>query len=86
MLVTVRPMCIETSMTINFVWVKCSLSDVITPEYLLTISFIGLCCIVGAPGKPCCDYKTLQPSAGKTLALGVLPGDLLLFPKMKRKD
>jgi len=44
-----------------------------------------MCCIVGAPGKPCCDYKTLQPSAGKTLALGVLPGDLLLFPKLRKK-
>lgn len=43
-----------------------------------------MCCIVGALGKPGCDYKTLQPSAGKTLAPGALLGDLLLLPELKK--
>lgn len=55
----------------------------ITAEYLLAICFIGMCCIVGALGKPRCDYKTLQPSVGKTFALGAVPGNLLLLPELK---
>lgn len=85
MLVTPKPMCIESSMTINLAWVKGTCRrDVVAPECLLVIRFIGMCCIVGALGKTCWDYEPFQPSVGKTLALGAVPGNLLLLPELKK--
>lgn len=55
----------------------------ITLEYLMVICFIGKRCAVGALGKPHFDYKTLQPSAGKTLALGAVPGNLFVLPELR---
>lgn len=34
-------------------------------------------------GKPHFDSKTLQPRAGKTLALGGVPGNLFVLPELK---
>lgn len=55
----------------------------ITLEYLMVICFIGMCCAVGALGKLCFDRKTLQPRAGKTLALGAVPDNLFVLPGLK---
>lgn len=84
-LLAAKPMCIETNMTINLAWVKCNLHlwDVITLECLMVICFIGMCCAVRALGKPHFDCKTLQPRAGKTLALGAVPGNLFVLPGLK---
>lgn len=86
MLVTAKPTCVETNVTINLAWVKCNLQERCDHSWVLAGNLFhwNVLYCSGTGETSLWLQDSLQPSVGKTLALGAVPGNLLLLPEQKK--